>query len=280
MRILLNLLLACTLALSPLAQAQPRLLSIGGTLTEILYALGAGEQLVGTDTSSYYPAAAETLPKVGYQRALAVEGILSLHPELVLASGEAGPATVLAQLRAAGVRVEVIDTPPTPAGLLSRIERLATLTGREQQGLALQQQISEQLQALQLPPQWHRPPKLLFILQHGNGSPMVAGRQTAVDELIHLSGALNAMADINGYKPLTPEALVQAAPDVILISQQGLAQSGGEAALLAQPGMALTPAGQQQRILSMDALLVLGMGPRTAEAALHLRSQLQAWFGG
>ena len=91
------------------ADTPKRVVSVGGALTETVYALGAGELLVGSDTTSYYPEAAANSPKVGYQRALSAEGILSLSPDLVIMTDEAGPPPVLAQLNSAGVNMLTLN---------------------------------------------------------------------------------------------------------------------------------------------------------------------------
>ena len=85
----------------PVASAQapakmPRIVSVSGATTEIVYALGAEKQLVGSDTTSLFPAAALQTPKVGYMRQLSAEGLLSLKPDAVITTHEAGPAAVLA----------------------------------------------------------------------------------------------------------------------------------------------------------------------------------------
>ncbi|MBL4906118.1 MAG: ABC transporter substrate-binding protein, partial [Sneathiella sp.] len=82
-----KLLLIAFLLSSPFVQAAEvptRIVSVGGALTEMLYALGESARIVGADTTSYYPLAAKELPKVGYQRNLSAEGILSLKPDLLL----------------------------------------------------------------------------------------------------------------------------------------------------------------------------------------------------
>ncbi len=87
----------CVLNLGPVGRRlrpeSPRIVSIGGPVTEIVYALGADKDLVGVDTSSIYPEAATKLPQVGYQRMLSAEGVLALHPTLILASADAGTST-------------------------------------------------------------------------------------------------------------------------------------------------------------------------------------------
>ena len=95
-----------------------RVVSVGGAITETLYALGAEHLLVGADTTSLYPAAATRLPSVGYARALSAEGVLSLRPTLLLAGAEAGPPAVMRQLAAARVNLLQLDADHRFEGLV------------------------------------------------------------------------------------------------------------------------------------------------------------------
>lgn len=270
-----NLILATFLLLtSPTFAETPheRIVSIGGSLTEILYALGAESLLVGTDTTSYFPAAAEQLPKVGYQRTLSAEGILSLQPTQVLVTEEAGPSSVLYQLQTAGVNLHMFKSPRSISDVKDNIRKIADLLGSQYNAIASLERIEQQTALLEdtLREQGGSNIRVLFILQPGNGAPMVSGTGTAADSIISLSGAHNAVREYAGYKPLNPEAMVALQPDFILTTTQGLEQLGGRHAILQIPGIAMTPAGKKQRLLHMDSLLLLGFGPRTAQAALTL----------
>ena len=266
---LLTALLA--LATSPVVAEPQRVVSIGGALTEIVYALGAQQTLVGSDTTSYYPAPAEQLPKVGYMRMLSAEGILSLEPELVLMTEEAGPPAVIEQLRAAGV--ELLQLPPgrSLADIEHSIVSIGAALQRQRQADSLIEQLraqNQQLVELTAAVDNQRP-RVMFIMNIGGGAPMVAGTNTAANSIIALSGADNIVEGYSGYKPLSPEAAVALRPDVILTTERVIA-SGGTDNLLENPAVALTPAGQRGHVIAMDALLLLGFGPRTLSAALQL----------
>lgn len=255
------------------AQGQPRVVSVGGAVTETLFALGAQGQLVGVDTTSLFPAEATRLPQVGYARTLSAEGLLALKPELLLASAEAGPPQVLAQLRRAGVRVEVLDEQHQFDGVLARTQRLGQLSGREREAAQLVARLQQDWAARPRPPAGSAP-RVLFVLAHGGGQLRVAGEGTAADAMLRLAGARNALAGLQGYKPLTAEAALQAAPDVLLCTDQGLQVQGGAEGLLKAPGLMLTPAGRAGRVTSMEALLLLGFGPRLPQAVAELTSKL------
>jgi iron complex transport system substrate-binding protein len=255
------------------AQSQPRIVSVGGAVTETVFALGAQSQLVGVDTTSLFPGDATQLPQVGYARTLSAEGVLALAPQLLLANGEAGPPQVLAQLKSAGVRVEVLDEHHQFDGVLARTRRIGALCGREREAEQFAAQLQQAWAARPKPPVGSAP-RVLFVLAHAGGQLRVAGEGTAADAMLTLAGARNAFAGVQGYKPLTAEAALQAAPDVILCTDQGLAAQGGAEGLLRAPGLALTPAGRTRRVVGMEALLLLGFGPRLPQAVVELTGKL------
>ena len=252
-----------------------RIVTLGGTITEIVFALGAGERVVGVDASSSFPEAANQLPKVAYHRRLSAEGVLSLRPTLIIATTEAGPPAAIQQLRGAGVTVLVLPHEPTVEGASAKIERIAAALGVQVRGAALVQNLKEELSQVQSSiPQTAAQAKILFLYARGQGTLMVAGQGTAADTMIGLAGGTNAVQGYSGYKPLTSEAAVAAAPDVILLMDNGLESIGGAQRLWQLPGLALTPAGQQGRVLSMDGLFLLGFGPRLGQAVLALNRAL------
>lgn len=253
----------------------PRLVSIGGPVTEIVYTLGADKNLVGTDTSSIYPQAATKLPQVGYQRSLSAEGVLGLHPTLILASAEAGPPPVVEQLKQSGVSWVTIPADNTIEGAKAKIRAVAGALQRDAQGETLVLHLTEEVAKAQaLLASETSKPKVLFIYARGGGTVNVAGQGTAADAMITLAGGINAVSGYTGYKPITAEAVVAAAPDIILIPSRGLESIGGINGLLSQPGLAETPAGKSRKVVAMDDLLLLGFGPRLGEAVLQLTQLL------
>jgi len=257
------------------AEEPVRIITAGGAITETVYALGAENSLVGTDSSSTFPEVAKKLPQIGYARALSAEGILSLNPKLVLLTTDAGPPAVIEQLRAAGIDVRQLTADHTPEAVATRTAEIAQALQREKQSAPLLADLERDLQTAQksLTAVTTRP-KVLFIYARGGGVMNVSGRDTAADSIIQLAGGTNAVTEYTGYKPLTAEGAVTTAPDVILITTSGLESAGGKEGLLTQPGLALTPAGRNRRIVSMDDLLLLGFGPRLGKAVLELYAQL------
>jgi len=260
----------------------PRLVSVGGALTEMVYALDAQSLLVGVDTTSLFPAAARSLPSVGYARTLSAEGVLSLAPTRVMASEDAGPPAVLRQIVAAGVPVTVLPANHRFEGMLERLRRIGELTARQPQADALAQRLREDWAAAQAQVATHvaqrrgKPLRVLFVLSHAISQVMVAGTDTSAQAMLEYAGAVNALAGFTGFKPLTVEAVIAAQPDVILATDQGLQAAGGAAAIARLPGLADTAAGRAQRVASLEAMLLLGFGPRLPQAVRSLDNALLA----
>jgi len=252
-----------------------RVITVGGALTEIVYRLGAESVLVATDTTSFYPAAALALPKVGYQRSLSAEGVLSLRPTVLLATADAGPPAALAQLQSAGVRIVRMETEHSFAWLRRTVQRVATEIGRAEAGTRLNDELAVQWQSAQaaIAAKAGARPRVLFVLSH-SGPVQVAGAKTAAQAMIELAGAVNALSGFDGYRPLSAEAVIAAAPHFILTTRQSIEALGGVDGVLSRPGLALTPAGKTQRVLAPDALLLLGFGPRLPQAVLELARAL------
>ncbi len=257
------------------AQVPPRIISVGSALTEIVYALGAEGLLVGVDTTSMYPAAARALPQVGYMRALAAEGVLSLKPTLVIATTAAGPATTLDQLRATGVKVLVLPDHYDYDSVIAKITAVGQVTGKTTEadamiarGRADMAELKKRLATAT------SKPRVLFLLSMGGGAPQAAGRDTAADGIIRLAGGTNAIDAYAGYRPLTPEAVLASRADFLLVTTQTVQAMGGIEAILDQPAVRRTPAGRAGKVLQFDTLLLLGFGPRTPQAALELAAAL------
>lgn len=258
------------------ARAQERIVSAGGVITEILLALGAGDRLIAVDQASLLPPELSTLPRIGYARRLSAEGILSLNPTLILVEDDAGPAETLRLLEAAGVPVTRIPGEPTIAAAEARLRQIGATVGQPGPAAVLVQKMQADLAqaASRLAAAPSIRPKVLFIYARSGGVMNVAGRDTAADTMITLAGGTNAISGYEGYKPLTAEAVVAAAPDVILLTSRSLENSGGIDDLLQNPALALTPAAQNRRVIAMNDVLLLGFGPRLGEAVLELGEKL------
>ena len=267
-------LLAASAFFAVAASAQNRVVAVGGAVTETVYALGAESRLVGCDTSSVYPEAATKLPQVGYARTLSAEGVLALKPDLILGTDETGPPAVVQQLRDSGVRIVLVKSADhSVLGTQAQVRAVAEALGLKDKGEAIAAKLGRDFAAVPKPA---KTPRVLFLYARGGGTMNVAGRATAADAIIGLAGGVNAVDGYEGYKPLTAEAAISAAPDVILLPSRGMDSVGGLDGVLSQPGLAQTPAGKARRVVAMDDLLLLGFGPRAGEGALELAKRLSA----
>lgn len=261
-----------------LNERTPRIICVGGALTEIVYALDAHTYLVGVDSTSTFPKDALALPQVGYARSLSAEGILALGPTHVLVSEEAGPTSVLRQIASAGVTIEQMDSGYRFEGLVDRITRIGKLLNRAPTSSMLVQQLKLDWERLHLSPSAldaYRP-RVLFLLAHSANRLLAAGTHTGAHAMIEYAGAINATMDFSGYKPLTPESLIAAQPDVLLLTEHGVRAIGDYSTLLKIPGVSETPAGRHRRVAAMDASLLLGFGPRLPAAVQSLKLLLIA----
>ncbi|MDR7947668.1 heme/hemin ABC transporter substrate-binding protein [Achromobacter aegrifaciens] len=259
------------IALGAYAAPPARVVTLGGTVTEIVYQLGQGDKLVGDDLSSLYPEAATKLPRAGYYRSVPVEGVLSLKPDLVLASEQAGPPDALKRLADVGVRVVTVSDAPSVDSLKSRIRSIADALGVAPAGERMVEDVTRELARAEAVPAT-RARALLLI--NRTGSPQGAGRDTAANEVMHLAGLVNVLQDQHGYKPLSAEAMGALAPDLIIVTQASLDAGGGMDAFLRMPGIASTQAAAKRRVVVMDDLLILGMGPRLPLALTQLKQEV------
>lgn len=246
-----------------------RIASLGGAVTEILWALGAAPRIAVVDTTSLYPAEVQRLkPNAGYLRALSAEGLLSVAPDLVIAAEGAGPPAVLALVAEAGVPVRWVREPPSAEGVLEKIRQVGRLAGLAAEAGGLAQAVADRFTALaEARRRVEHPIPALVILSLAHGRVMVGGRNSAADGILKLAGLRNAAADLEGFKPITDEAIVAAAPDlVVMMAPEGTPPTPET---VFAPGTALgrTPAAAAHALVILDGLTLLGFGPRTPEAA-------------
>jgi iron complex transport system substrate-binding protein len=255
-----------------------RLVSLSGSITELLFVLGQGDKIVGVDVTSTYPAEkVAELPKLGHVRQLNVEALLSLQPDLVLAERTDEASDALQQLEKAGVAVLWLDASFTLEKPLAQAAIISEQLGLESELKQLRQRYAADRQQLEQARQSIEvSPSVLFIYARGKGSLMVAGENTAASAMIELAGGQNAISSFEGFRALSAEGLMQAQPEVLLLFDSGLQSLSGVEGLLQVPGLAQTPAGQQGHIIGMDGLYLLGFTPRAARAATELSRELQA----
>ncbi|SDE97573.1 heme/hemin ABC transporter substrate-binding protein [Chitinophaga filiformis] len=274
-RSLIVSLAVCLLAAMNVSAQQgfKRIVSLNGAVTEIVCALGFESALVGVDVTSTYPASMKQVAKVGHNRNISAEPVLALQPDLILATDNFIQPAVIEQFKSVGVKTVLMKQEFSVAGTKKLITAVAAALKVPEKGAALVKQLDKEQQALHVKPQ---PKKVLFIYARGAGTMMVAGKETPLDKIIVLAGAQNAATGFNDFKPLTPEALVAANPDVILMFDDGLKSMGGVDGLLKVQGIEQTTAGKQKKVIVMDGQLLTGFGPRVIQAVQELAGKLNS----
>jgi iron complex transport system substrate-binding protein len=268
-------------AASGSAHDPSRIVSIGGAITEILYALGLERRIVAIDSTSLYPPQAlHEKPNVGYMRQLSAEGVLGLNPSLIIATEGAGPKETIAVLQAAAVPFVTVPEQFTGEAIADKTRAVAKAAGAPQRGACLADRVGADLAALkELRARIERPLRVVFLLAFVGNKVHVGGRNSAADGIIGLAGGTNAITDFESYKPVNDEAIIAAKPDVVLAMQRH-AQPLDAATVFAHPAFALTPAAKTKSFVAMDGLSLLGFGPRTARAARDIAATMYPALAG
>jgi iron complex transport system substrate-binding protein len=250
---------------------QTRIVSLNGSVTEALCALGLEPYIKAVDVTSTYPESMYQLPKVGHNRNLSAELILTHKPTIVIGTKEFVKPELIEQLSGAGVPLITYNIEHSVESGKALIRKLADTFGMPEKATAVIEAIDHDIQQIQKPPQ---APKVLFIYARGAGTLLAAGEGTAPHTMIRLAGGTNAAEGFSDFKPLTAEALVKANPDVILMFDDGLTSVGGMDGLLQIQGIRETNAGKNKQVIEMEGLFLTGFGPRTGKALDFLSKKL------
>jgi iron complex transport system substrate-binding protein len=247
-----------------------RIVSLNGDITETIVTLGLAKNLAGVDISATYPEKLVAgIQKIGYQRTLAAEGILSLRPSLVIGTPTAGPASTIEQLRSAGVPVLIIPEYKDLDAGARKLRAVGRALGVPKRGEKLARQVESQIAlAKREVTRAATKPKVAFLYVRGTQVQQIGGVGSGADAMIEAAGGVDVgkSIGIQGFKQLTAESLVAAQPDVLLLLSAGLQSVGGVDGLLRLPGVAQTPAGRNRKVIAYDDLMLLGLGPRTGKA--------------
>jgi len=271
----------CALPFAAMAQPWPdaeRIVSIGGPVTELIFALGAGDRVIARDTTSTFPPEVEALPDVGYMRQLSAEGVLSVGPDLIVTRDTAGPVEAMESLRAA--RVPMVEVPDgfTPEAVVAAMRQVGASLGLAEAGEAMARQAEADFAALAEKVAAGPAPRVMFVLSNQGGRLNVAGAGTGADGIITLAGGVNVMAEaVEGYRIVSDEAIVTAAPDAIVMMESTGNPEIDEmrAGVMDVPAVAQTPAGQAGALIRVPPA-ALGFGPRTARLARDLHDDFAA----
>lgn len=254
--------------LSAVTMAQERIVSIGGDVTEIIYALNAEQNLVGRDSTSMIPQAVNALPDIGYMRQLNAEGILALKPTKVIATEVAQPSIVLEQLKSAGVNVDIIPFKYSAENVVEKIKKVGESLGKQTQAVTLAENFANELKAI---PNSPLDVRILFVLNRAGANQTVAGKDTVADEAIKLIGAKNAMENNVRFVPISQEGVIVANPDLIVMTRLGIQNLGSTEKVWELPGIAHTNAGKNKQLVIVEDIAFMSFGLTTPKALLALR---------
>ncbi len=255
--------------------ADARIVTLGSSVTETVFALGFGDQVVAVDESSLYPASVGERPQVGYYRTLSAEGLLSLRPDVIIGAAASGPPPVLAMVEAAGVRVELIEDAHHPDEIPANVLRIAGILGVPERGEALAAKVRadfERVAAMRraLDAGTGQPSdgglSAVFVWNRGGPGLQVAGHGTGAHTMLEVAGIRNAAAALEGYQPFNAEAMLLANPDLLIVPAATAEGLGGLDALLGMPGVAATAAARTGNVVTVDLLAFIGFGPRAGDA--------------
>jgi iron complex transport system substrate-binding protein len=264
-----------------------RIVSLNGDLTEIIFALGLGDNVVGVDVTTTYPPEAAALndqgQTVGFAQQLAAEAVLRFEPTLVIGDQQVGPPEVIEQLRGAGIPVVILETQTTLDGVETKILQVAEILAAPEEGAEVAARVRAEIDAARdLAATDDSDPRIAYVYVRGPQVLLLFGAGMPTQGMIEGAGAIDAGAETGVFGPvaLTPEALLAAAPAVIVLPEAGLAALGGIEAFLELPGVADTPAGQNDAFLAYDEAYFFNLGPRAGQALDEFVHDLYPDIGG
>ncbi len=249
-----------------------RVATLGGVFTETVYALGAQDRITAIDASSFYPPEAlEEKPNFGYYRFLSAEPVLAQDPSLIIGNEETGPPEVVQQLRDAGVPILLLPDNNDVQAARDLIDTLGQIFDKGEEAAALIDQLEADVTAAEeLVAQAQSSPRVLFVLQPPEAPMLISGEVSAAGNMITLAGGSHVFPGFPGYIPMTPEGIVESAPEVILTTDASVERLGGWDAVMEHPGIGQTPAAEDGRVYAMEDLYLMGFGPRTGQAIADL----------
>ncbi|AXO13219.1 heme/hemin ABC transporter substrate-binding protein [Thalassospira indica] len=263
------------LCMPAIADGTPRrVITVGAPATEIVFALGAGDSVIATDSTSTRPDPVPTLPKVGYMRQLAAEGIIGLKPDLIVGVEKSGPDVVLNELSDLGIPIVILPSLAKMENLSDAIAMAGDALGRVDAAKLLSDRVQDDLAQLQGNDGADRP-SIVFLMAVGHGKPLSAGHETTADEIITMIGGANSMAGFDGFKPVSPEVIASDASDYVLVTQSTIDQLGGIEGLQTHPVLGLNKAVANGRVLAISASTILGFGPSSAAEIRALADHLR-----
>lgn len=251
--------------------AERKIITAGGTITEVVDALGYSDEIIATDITSTFPASMQDLPSIGYRNQIKAEGILALDPDLVLIEEGYLNPDVVTQLKAAQVNIEVFAKPVTVEGTKKLVTEVAAFFDEEEKGKEVNAAIDADIAELNTYLEsTESTPKAIFVMARGPETVFIAGDKTFASEMFQLAQIEGTATGFDEFAPMTPESLVSMNPEYLVFFESGIQSVGGKDGLQTIQGIDQTTAFKENHIVALDGQYLSGFGPRVGKAALDL----------
>ncbi|HAS58382.1 MAG TPA: ABC transporter substrate-binding protein [Algoriphagus sp.] len=253
------------------SEKSQKIITAGGTITEVLFSLGMADQIIATDRTSTYPESMQELPSIGYRNQIKAEGILSLGPDLLLIEEGYLTDDVVAQLKGTGLQVELFKKPTSPEETKELVVQLGDFFDKKEEATTITAAIDQDLQVLKdYLSNTSGKPRAAFVMARGPESLFIAGKGSFAEKMFELAEIESAATGFEDFVPLTPESLIQIDPDYLVFFDSGIQSLGGKKGVSSIQGIQQTQAYNRDQIISLDGHYLSGFGPRVGKAALDL----------
>ncbi|APD90910.1 hemin ABC transporter substrate-binding protein [Alteromonas mediterranea] len=263
---------------APLEETQtvsPRIVTAGGSITEIVFALGRGDWVIATDSTSMFPQEAASLTKLGYFRQLSTEGVLAQQPTMLLGAEASGPSIALEQIAHAGVDVTTFEVDKNLSGLKALVLDIGKKLAASEQAIELIHHIEKKVEQQKArhadkASAFNKPIKALFVVANNDRGITVAGKDTVPQALFDTLGIVNIGESVKGYKVMDAESVLMQNPDIVIAAGHMLRGKSAKEALCTHHALATTFAGKHCLVEAMDSSISLGLSPRFHVALQHV----------
>lgn len=255
--------------------APPRIITAGGSITEIVFALGRGDWVIATDSTSMFPQEAASLTKLGYFRQLSTEGVLAQQPTMLLGAEASGPSVALEQIAHAGVDVTTFDVDKNLSGLKALVIDIGKKLAASEQAIELIHHIEKKIEQQKAryahkTSAFNTQIKALFVVANNDRGITVAGKDTVPQALFDTLGIVNIGESVKGYKVMDAESVLMQNPDIVIAAGHMLRGKSAKEALCTHHALAATFAGKHCLVEAMDSSISLGLSPRFHVALQHV----------
>jgi len=256
-----------------------RAVVISQVYTEIIWALGAQNAVVGVDYSSTWPPDVKKVTTVGYHRALSTEGILSLKPTVIITDGNIGPPTVVEQLKQLNIPIKTFTAKNDSIdGAKALIREMGAYFDKAQRAEDICRKLdSDMTHAFEEAKKYTDHPRVAIIhFGRAGGNYMLVGASGSGDagaagQMVKWAGGLPAIDKPGMTRMASPEIVAQANPDVVLMTEFGYDRlNGSKDQILALPGVATSNAAKNGRIYRVEEHDLMYFGPSTGEGLARL----------